>query len=229
MRRVAFAGLCVALAAGGCVRTFQRDTVQPNPLSQPLDTLHASERIVIVTSDMDLDVPNQALSNKHDESASEMHYHHWPLINAASWSMVSRDRLRFHVQVDHKWEDYTNLRKWSVVLEDDRGRRWTPESIERVHQHLLTEMWDREQRTQMCDNSGRRMGGDCFNAIGFYNDGWKRRESLGSQSVWRGNADFVFYQRDLFDKDIQWLKLTIHHGTESFEYTWKFQDDVASE
>ncbi len=78
-----------------------------------------------------------------------------------------------------------------------------------MRKRLITSMWDREQRSQICDVAGYNAGGDCFNPIGFADDGWRRRQTLGSLSVFRGNGDFVFYQRDLFTRNVQWLKLRV--------------------
>lgn len=217
--------LAVVMVAG-CTATFHGTAVQPNPLVRPNETLRSSEKITIVTGDMDLEEPDPASGANN---ASPIHNHHYPLFNQASFTMVSRDRLRFHVQIDHKWEDWANLKTWDVYLVDDRGRKWIPESIEHARTRVITTMWDREQRTSMCDSSGRDAKGDCFNTIGMYDDGWRRRQSLGSLSVFRGNADFVFYQRDLFTKNLRWLKLVVRRTGEAFEFTWRFEDTIAAE
>jgi hypothetical protein len=47
--------------------------------------------------------------------------------------------------------------------------------------------------------------------------------------VYRGKADFVFYQRDLFTQNVRSLKLVVKRPGEAFEFTWRFQDHVASE
>ena len=46
--------------------------------------------------------------------------------------------------------------------------------------------------------------------------------------MFRGNADFVFYQRDLFTPQVRWLKLTVKRSGEAFEFMWRFEDTVAS-
>ena len=226
--------LAVVAVVSGCTRTWHRETVQPNPLAHPQDTLRVSEKITILTGDMELSAPNQndrdlgLESTENSSNATVAHFHHWQLINQASFTMVSRDRLRFHVQIDHKWEDYADLKSWDVELTDDQGRHWSPESVEHVRRRILTTMWDREQRSAICDSTGRNGMGDCNNTVGFANDGWKNRQSLGSLSVFRGNGDFVFYQRDLFTPRVRWMKLKIHRSSQTFEFVWKFQDDIAS-
>jgi hypothetical protein len=182
-----------------CTRTFSKQAVQPNPLVHPTETLRTSEKITIVTHDMDLNKPvSNGCNASQSCNATTYHLEPWALINQASFTMVSRDRLRFHVQVDHKWDDYADLKKWDAYLVDDRGRRWTPESIDHARTKLLTQMWDIEQRTSVCSAAGRDVNGNCISTVGFEEDGWKRRMPYGSIGVYRGNADFVFYQRDLF-------------------------------
>jgi hypothetical protein len=227
-------GLLVAGLVGGCTRTWEREAVQPNPLAHPEDTLRVSEKVTIVTGDMDLTAPNQndkdldAQQSESSGNATVAHPHRWPLINQAFFTMVSRDRLRFHVQIDHKWEDYADLNTWAVDLTDDQGRHWDPESIEHVRRRVITTMWDQEQRSQLCDAQGRTAIGNCINTVGFANDGWRNRQPLGSLSVFRGNGDFVFYQRDLFTAKVRWLKLTARRSSQVFQFVWRFEDDIAT-
>jgi hypothetical protein len=48
-------------------------------------------------------------------------------------------------------------------------------------------------------------------------------------SVFRGNADFVFYQRDIMHADVRKLRLVVRRTGEAFEFVWRFHDTVASE
>ena len=218
---VAVAGLVVGVGLTmftGCSRTFSGSAIQPNPLAVPTETLRNSEKITIVRGDMELDAPDPA---QVTQRSSVVHNHKYPLINQAHFTLVSRDRLRFHVQIDHKWQEYADLNTWTVRLEDDRGRKWTPQSVEHARTKIMTTMWDREQQT------ARRNGfGDI---VALNEDGWKRRQTLGSLSVFRGKADFVFYQRDLFDRDVRRLRLVVSRPGEAFEFTWNFQDPIASQ
>jgi hypothetical protein len=214
------------LAVGACNRTFKKEAVQPNPLAMPTETLRSSERITIVTGDMELEQPDAVASSKEVEA---VHNHHYPLYNQASFTIVSRDRLRFHVQIDHKWQEYADLNTWQVSLEDDSGRHWVPESVEHPKTRIITSMWDREQRTAICNQMGRDGKGDCITSVGYYEDGWKHRQTLGSLSVFRGTADFVFYQRDLFTAAVRSLKLVVRRDGQAFEFKWKFEDTVATE
>ena len=167
---------------------------------------------------MTVDAPEPAAASQR---ASVLHNHKYPLFNQASFTIVSRDRLRFHVQIDHKWQEWADLNSWTVSLEDDRGRKWVPESVEHARTKMMTTMWDREQQT-----ARRNKFGDI---VALNDDGWRNRQALGSLSVFRGKADFVFYQRDLFHADVRTLRLVVRRPGEAFEFVWRFQDHVASE
>lgn len=213
--------MLVAIAAlagaGACTRTFKGHAVQPNPLTDQNETLRESEKITIVRGDMELEVPD---APRPTQRASLVHNHKFPLLNEARFTMVSRDRLRFHVQVDHKWEEWADLNSWEVYLIDDKGRQWYPEAVEHANTRVITKMWDRELRSAQ-----RNQYGDI---VAINDDGWRRRQTLGSLSVFRGRADFVFYERDLFSVNVRSLKLVVKRSGEAFEFLWHFQDSVAS-
>jgi len=151
------------------------------------------------------------------QRAAVAHHHRYPLLNQASFTIVSRDRLRFHVQVDHKWKDWADLNSWDVWLEDDAGHHWEPEAIEHARTRIMTTMWDREQQTAQRNRFG--------DIVGLNEDGWRNRQTLGSLSVFRGKADFVFYQRDLFHPGVRQLRLVVSRPGEAFRFVWKFRDD----
>ncbi|MEZ4401670.1 MAG: hypothetical protein R3B06_16710 [Kofleriaceae bacterium] len=215
IRRTSSLVALAAVAVLGCSRTFQAEVVQPNPLVKPTETLRDSEVVRIVTGDMELNVPREA-----EQRVSVLRNKRYPLNNQASFTLVSRDRLRFHVQLEHKWQEWADLASWEVYMVDDRGHRYLPEGIEHAHTKHLVSMWDREVRSVQ-----RNMYGDI---IAINEDGWRRRQTLGSLSVFRGTADFVFYQRDLFTPDLRKLTLVVRRSGQAFEFTWNFADRVAN-
>jgi hypothetical protein len=208
--------LVAIVALAGCHRTFTGLAVQPNPLVNQNETLRESEKITIVRGDMELEAPQEPGPAQRVAVLSNKRY---PLLNEAQFVLVSRDRMRFHVQIDHKWEDWADLHTWEVLLVDDKNHVWYPEGVEHAHTKMITKMWDREVRS-----ARRNQYGDI---VELNDDGWKRRQTLGSLSVFRGQADFVFYQRDLFTANVRWLKLVVKRSGESFEFLWRFQDNVA--
>jgi hypothetical protein len=207
---VAVAGLGLA----SCSRTFSAEVVQPNPLARPTETLRDSEPVRIVTGDMELNVPREA-----EQRVSVLTHKRYPLVNEASFTVVSRDRLRFHVQLEHKWQEWADLQSWEVYMVDDQGRQYLPESIEHAKTKHIVSMWDYEVRT-----ARRNAYGDI---VSINEDGWRRRTPLGSLSVFRGNADFVFYQRDLFTPDVTKMTLVVRRSGQAFEFIWNFADRIA--
>src|SRR5262245_58300677 len=53
------------------------------------------------------------------------------MYQSAWFSVVSRDRLRFHVVLVHKWEEFADVSGWEARLEDDRGRVFSPQQMEK--------------------------------------------------------------------------------------------------
>ena len=80
-------------------------------------------------------------------------------------------------------------------------------------------MWDRELRTAQ-----RNIYGDI---VAINEDGYKRRQSLGSLSVFRGRAYFVFYKRDLFRPEMRKMTLVVRRSEQAFRFTWNFADRLA--
>jgi hypothetical protein len=208
----------LALVVPACSRTFAAEVAQPNPLTQPTETLRDSEEVTIVTGDMELEKPREA---EKGQRVSVARHNRYPLENVASFTLVSRDRLRFHVRLEHKWQEWADLTTWEVYMVDDEGRRYLPESVEHAKTRHLVSMWDREQRSVQ-----RNMYGDI---VAINEDGWRRRQTLGSLSVFRGTADFVFYQRDVFTPDMRKLKLVVRRPGQAFEFRWNFDDHVAAQ
>jgi hypothetical protein len=215
--------VALVLVAGGCTKTWHGTATQPNPLKHPTETLRDSEPIVIITGDMELRVPRPA----EDQQIRVESTKPYPLDNEASFSVVSRDRLRFHVQLEHKWQDWADPANWEVTLVDDQGRQWTPETVEHNKPKLLTQMWDQEQRsyeTNVPDGAEYGRG----DIVAIHDDAYKHRSFLGSLSVFRGRADFEFYQRDLFTADVKSLTLIVRKPGYRFEFRWDFADSVVA-
>lgn len=213
------------LGALACTRTFRAEAVQPNPIAQPIETLRKSEPVTIVTGDMELEQPEDA---RADRRATVAVNHRFPLINQARFTIVSRDRLRFHLQLDHKWEDWADPSSWEVYLEDDDGHAWRPNSVENATTHLISRFWDREQRTAICSSAGHDPSGNCISTVGIADDGWKHRQTFGTLSVFRGNADFVFFRTDLMNPAVRRLRLVVRRAGTRFEFGWRFSDTIAA-
>ncbi len=213
-RCLAWGAVVCCFVAVGCSRTFKGAATQPNPLGQPLETLRMSEEILIITGDKDLTYPAVKRLPGGDVQVQSR----YPLHNKARFMVISRDRLRFHVQIEHKWKEWADLRTWDVVLIDDRGRRYIPEEVDFIADRHVAFMWDYEQRS-----TRRNRFGDIMY---IRNDGWKRRNPLASMSLFRGLADFAFYSRNIFTPDIKSLTLRLSRGSMRYQFTWRFDDSL---
>ena len=211
-------GLCglaaAAMALGACHRTFSAKVSQPNPLSSPLDTLRDTEVLTIVTGDMELSHPRQSRASGKDSLLSHKRY---PLLNKANFTVVSRDRLRFHVQIEHKWKQYTDISTWKAKLYDDQGNQYAPTSIDTVKARHLVETWSFERRSAQRNGFGQ--------IVQINDDGHRDRQPLGSLSVFRGRGDFVFYQRDIFGPNVRSMTLELTRSGVTFKYQWNFADE----
>jgi hypothetical protein len=211
-------GLCglavAAMALGACHRTFSAKVSQPNPLSSPLDTLRVTEVLTIVTGDMELSHPRQSRVEGRDSLLSQKRY---PLLNKANFTVVSRDRLRFHVQIEHKWKQYTDISTWKAKLYDDQGNQYSPTSIDTVKARHLVETWSFERRSTQRNGFGQ--------IVQINDDGHRDRQPLGSLSVFRGRGDFVFYQRDIFGPEVRSMTLELTRSGVTFKYQWNFAEE----
>lgn len=201
----------------GCHRTLGASITQPNPLAQPFETLRVSEPIVIVTGDMELQVPTRSKAS----GGTFMVKDEYPLTNIARFAVVSRDRLRFHVQIEHKWREWADPTTWDATLIVHRNHkqdRYRPSNADDTGTDHVVLMWDWESRTAVRNRFG--------DIVYVYNDGYRRRRTLGSLSVFRGHGDFVFYRRNIFSSDIEAMTLVLERGGLAFQFTWKFKDDL---
>lgn len=190
--------LALLVLGAACGKTLQAQTTQPNPLKYPAELEKRSEKLVIHTKDMEL--PRSFLLKQ------------W-----AYFSIVTRDRLRFHVRVTHKWEEYANIATWDVWLEDDNGRRYRPEAKEvRANKHI-TRVWDHERQTAQWNRYGdvRQLNGD----------GYKERVTLASLDAYAGTGDFSFHSQDLFTREVRRLTLVMKRGDYQLRFVWRFSDD----
>lgn len=65
-----------------------------------------------------------------------------PFQNSAYYVAVSRDRLRFHVTLHHKWDDFADLKQWHAYVEDANGKRHYPEDVS-THVNRITTVYIR--------------------------------------------------------------------------------------
>jgi len=172
----------VLLVPAACQRRAWRvDTTQP-PLSLGT-TLDARTSLTGTIALGDMDLPRLLR-----------------LANSAYFVAVSRDRLRFHVTLLHKWEEIADPTGWRVWMEDDLGRRFEPEDVDGRGLRPITHVYDH---------------------------GWAysvNTRPLYSITVFRGDGDYVFYRRDLLRKNVRWLMLVMQRPGSEYRYVWSFFD-----
>jgi hypothetical protein len=204
----------VAPAIGaGCTTTLKASTTQPNPLvAFPNQATHRSERLYIDLEDMDLPRLHPV---PHTPDGIQQNGE-FRLRQSAYFAVISRERLRFHVTIVHKWKEVADPTAWSVRLEDDQGHVYFPESKERRYDDLVVQVWDQEQRTAVRDRFG--------DIVDVRNDGYKRRTNLESVDVFQGSGDFSFHAKNLFQPQTKRLTLKMENMGIVYEFTWYLVD-----
>src|SRR5215510_9589723 len=92
--RAAILGIAGLGFAAGCTTTQHAITTQPNPIgANPNEATHRSEKIDFFVRDMEL--PRT-----------------FKLRQSAYFAVVSRERLRFHVTLMHKWKEVADPTNW---------------------------------------------------------------------------------------------------------------------
>jgi hypothetical protein len=199
----------------GCAKTMQASTTQPNPLTNPREISMESAQLQIKFRDME--APKYCVQQETGiESCDQM----W-LKQKASFQIVSRDRLRFKVALEHKWEELTDVRTWNVKLIDDQGRIYLPERTDQWSNRHKTKVWDYERQTAF-----RNQFGDI---TALRQDGWKDRTTLASVDFFRGLGDYSFYKRDIFNRGVKRLTLVMSRDDLEYKFTWNFTDHGTGE
>ena len=184
------------MVLAGCSHSRTATVTQPNPLHHPsYHALRESIPATIVTGDMELEIPRA-----HRRADGRVYFAtaKLPLHNIAQFTVVSRDRLRFHVQLEHKWREWADVTTWSAHLVDDQGRIYRPEEVDLHSDTHIPIMWDFQPQ---------------------------RPTVLGSLSLFRGKGDVAFYARDLFTSDVRSLTLVLERGQTSYNFRWRFSED----
>jgi hypothetical protein len=70
---------------------------------------------------------------------------------------ISRDRLRFHISLIHRWDRFADPSRWRVWIEDDLGRRFNPEGVNL-----------RSVSPLIISHGGRRVATSIYRGVGDY-------------------------------------------------------------
>ncbi len=201
--------------ASGCRHTFSGTAVQPNPLTLPGVSKRVSVPVLIVTGDKDIQYPEGQVTQQGMAWERDKPY---PLKNIAQFMVVSRDRLRFHVQLEHKWREYADIKNWSAYLVVDSSQEYEPAEIDTRTGSHTSKMWDYERRVVTKNSYGDITQ---INPL----SGHYQRTALASFTLFRGKGDIVFYAHDIFTPEIKTLRLVLIHKAIVFEFEWHFDED----
>jgi hypothetical protein len=174
-RRLLFAFALVSFVAG-CRSTFTSQVAQPELVLGATDEARTSLPLEIVTRDMEF--PRGV-----------------KLANTAYFVAVSRDRIKFHVELQHKWDTMCDLREWSVVVEDGWGRHHVPETIDQRRVHPIT-----------------------LTPADTHYVGWNGH-------YFTGKADISIYRRELIRAATNRVTLILRRPGYEYRYVWRFVDE----
>ena len=167
-------------SAAGCNKAWHAETMTPPIRFGASLEARTSFPAVIATRDMELP--------------------RWvQLPNSVYFVAVSRDRLRFHVTLHHKWEDMTDPRRWRVWIEDDTGGRYNPVGVDRRAVKSVTRSYERP--------TGQ----------------WSAQSY--QVSMYKGDGDYVFHRHNLVRRDMRYLVLVMQRPGYEYRYRWSFVDD----
>ncbi len=194
----AVAAAVIAGAIGfGCKTSWTTETAQP-PLNLGPDPVgRTSLPLSIQLSDMHL--PRRIV--RDDGMVQDL-----PIVlpNTAYLVVVNEDRIRARVRLMHRWKEMTDLHRWKAWLETEEGRPMYPSAVEKRASKAINQL-----------------------AVPEY-DRWTGRKTgfvyRIPVNIWDGGGDYVFYKRELFNRDLRRLTLVLQRRDYEFRYTWHFVD-----
>jgi hypothetical protein len=198
LKGLVLTSLAALVAAAGCNSTWRADSIQPQLTLGHGDIARTSLTNEILLRDMEI---------------SRRIF----LANSAYFVVVSKDRLRFHVRLVHKWKSIADPGRWRVWLEDENGFKFYPEAIDSRYVTRAT-------RVEIVPHD--------YYVVAFKVGGLEKINSYpllstGSRNVpvWRGDGDYTFYQSDIYKATNKKITLVMSRLGYTFRYSWKFVPD----
>jgi hypothetical protein len=179
----------LVLGVGACTRTFSGRLRTRDPLQEKKLEAYRSGTIVLGIGDIDVvGVDGRPLG----------------LAQSAWFEIVSKDEIRFHVLLSHKWEELSQVRDYRVRLRTDGGDDlaptdvWTRRTLLEVHQNTLGQI-----RQGPTANSGPSLSEETF-----------QRDLHGAGAV------IVFRHRDLVRKEVRSYTLVLEGNKRRLRFIW---------
>lgn len=178
-----------------CSRTFKKSSIELNPIF-----FIANPNIIKESSTLKIGLGDYELPGIK-------------LVNHAKFIVVSRDRLKFKVDLVHKWRSYVKPCKWKSQVEIDSQKYHL--ECDRRHIGQITWMWEEQRRKVLKRN---RFGDPT--EISAYE---KHRMPLKSMVVFVGKATLSVYNKDIISKNTKTIKLTLEKDGTKFVFIWELK------
>lgn len=178
----------------GCHSTFRAETLQANPIA------YLGNQEVI----------NQ--SNKLFIKRGGMNLYHFKMVSYAKFVLISRDRIRFRIEMSHQWERKANPCVWKNTLYIDGAPYVLPCEKEGKTQ-FVTKIFDIENRRVL----RRNQFGEPIQ-IERYERNPTQQESI---DIYVGKAFLSLYKRDVVTKKTKEVSLKMVNGNITYWFVWK--------
>jgi len=184
--------LLTALLFIGCSHTFRAEAIQMNPAyyTSNKEMLNVSRNLCIVRGGLDLG--------------------RFQTVNYAKFVMISRDRIRFHVDFSHTWKDLAKPCNWKSEVFVDNVKYDVQCDSSRVK--MFTKTWDEQRRVVQKDQWGDIISVEQFE---------RSPTQLSSLTIFIGKARLDLYQNDILTKSTKEIKLVMKNGNSILVYKWK--------
>lgn len=176
----------------GCHQTFKVKTIQMNPvyyLGNP-EILNISQKLPIIRGNMSIG--------------------HFKMVSYANFVIISRDRIRFNVELTNVWRDLSRVCEWeSKVYIDDV--EYVPE-CDKGGIKMYTKTWDQEHR---------RVKRNHFGEIVYVEPYERNPTPLDTITIHVGKGYLNFYKRDMLTKTTKKIALKLRKKNVTYWFVWK--------
>jgi hypothetical protein len=178
----------------GCAHVREARAIHPNPALalQSTEVLPVSARLDIFQRDVHL--------------GDSDYYRDYQLRSSAQFTVVSKERLRFHVTVTRWDEDEAELSNWTAWMEDDTGKRYELTTREGGKMHRIAIGW-RLYHAALGDTYCPQP--PCMTKI------------IPGFDVYESEADLVFRYPNIL-KDRKGVTLVLHQTGLTYRFVWTF-------